>query len=248
MTYQQAGRIAVIKRILGWVIFIPAVLSTLISVLKFMYEHSEKKPGIDAVMMDFAHVMIEMMRFNTPFLNFFWYNSPLPDFHHSLNIGFWIIFILVFVGMALQASGARMARQAKFLREGIEDQLILEQAKGADGLTREQLAERIVVPRHTILVQYFPLYVLPVIVIVIGYFFFFHVKRGIPVLQGCKMYGTLGSCLRSGLYLLGSLGNHDISFEWRKVICIFVATNGKKSGYCNAKHHFQIRKIEFHSD
>lgn len=80
MTYQQAGRIAVIKRILGWVIFIPAVLSTLISVLKFMYEHSEKKPGIDAVMMDFAHVMIEMMRFNTPFLNFFWYNSPLPDF------------------------------------------------------------------------------------------------------------------------------------------------------------------------
>lgn len=188
MTYQQAGRIAVIKRILGWVIFIPAVLSTLISVLKFMYEHSEKKPGIDAVMMDFAHVMIEMMRFNTPFLNFFWYNSPLPDFHHSLNIGFWIIFILVFVGMALQASGARMARQAKFLREGIEDQLILEQAKGADGLTREQLAERIVVPRHTILVQYFPLYVLPVIVIVIGYFFFF--AAGLSVSQVPGKPGT----------------------------------------------------------
>ena len=110
MTYQQAGRIAVIKRILGWVIFIPAVLSTLISVLKFMYEHSEKKPGIDAVMMDFAHLMIEMVRFNTPFLNFFWYNSPLPEFKHALNIGFWIIYALVFVGMALQASGARMGR------------------------------------------------------------------------------------------------------------------------------------------
>ncbi len=46
MTYQQAGRIAVIKSILGWVIFIPAVLSTLISVLKFMYEHSEKNPAL----------------------------------------------------------------------------------------------------------------------------------------------------------------------------------------------------------
>ncbi len=46
MTYQQAGRIAVIKRILGWVIFIPAVLSTLISVLKFMYEHSERNPAL----------------------------------------------------------------------------------------------------------------------------------------------------------------------------------------------------------
>lgn len=172
MTYQQAGRIAVIKRILGWVIFIPAVLSTLISVLKFMYEHSEKKPGIDAVMMDFAHLMIEMVRFNTPFLNFFWYNSPLPEFKHALNIGFWIIYVLVFVGMALQASGARMSRQVTFLREGVEDQLILEQAKGPEGLTREQLAGRIVVPHHTILKQYFTLYVLPIIVIVIGYIFF----------------------------------------------------------------------------
>ncbi len=92
MTYQQAGRIAVLKRIAGWVIFIPAVISTLISVLKFMYDHSEKQPGINAVMLDFAHVMIEMMRFNTPFLNVFWFNSPTPDFHQQLNIGFWVIY------------------------------------------------------------------------------------------------------------------------------------------------------------
>ena len=58
-----------------------------------------------------------------------------------MNIGFWVIYILVFVGMALQASGARMGRQAKFLREGVEDQLILEQAKGAEGLTREQISD-----------------------------------------------------------------------------------------------------------
>ncbi|GAL60047.1 YniB family protein [Pseudescherichia vulneris] len=172
MTYQQAGRIAVLKRVLGWVIFIPAVVSTLISVFKFMYDHSEKQPGINAVMLDFAHVMIEMMRFNTPFLNVFWYNSPTPDFHHKLNIGFWVIYALIFVGLALQASGARMSRQTRFLREGVEDQLILEKAKGADGLTREQIESRIVVPRHTIFLQIFPLYVLPVIVIIAGYFFF----------------------------------------------------------------------------
>ena len=172
MTYQQAGRIAVLKRIIGWVIFIPAVLSTLISLFKFMYDHSEKKPGIDAVLLDFAHVMIEMIRFNTPFLNFFWYNSPTPDFHHSMNIGFWIIFALVFVALALQASGARMSRQAKFLREGVQDQLILERAKGAEGLSKEQIDATIVVPRNTIFLQIFPLYVLPVITIVAGYFFF----------------------------------------------------------------------------
>ncbi|WP_342320933.1 YniB family protein [Kosakonia sp. BYX6] len=172
MTYQQAGRIAVLKRVLGWVVFIPAVISTIISVLKFMYDHSEKQPGINAVMLDFAHVMIEMMRFNTPFLNLFWYNSPTPNFQQSLNIMFWIIFVLIFVGLALQASGARMSRQARFLREGVENQMILEKAKGEEGLTREQIEARIVVPHHTIFLQIFPLYVLPVIVIVAGYFFF----------------------------------------------------------------------------
>ncbi|MGT8855670.1 YniB family protein [Enterobacter sp. 186315] len=172
MTYQQAGRIAVLKRIAGWVIFIPAVISTLISVLKFMYDHSEKQAGINAVMLDFAHVMIEMMRFNTPFLNLFWFNSPTPDFHQSLNIGFWVIFALIFVGMALQASGARMSRQTRFLREGVEDQMILEKVKGPEGMSRAQIESRIVVPRHTIFLQIFPLYVLPIIIIVAGYFFF----------------------------------------------------------------------------
>jgi len=172
MTYQQAGRIAILKRVLGWVIFIPTVISTVISVLKFMYDHSEKQPGINAVMLDFAHVMIEMMRFNTPFLNLFWYNSPTPDFHQSLNIVFWLIYVLIFVALALQASGARMSRQARFLREGVENQMILEQAKGPEGLSREQIEARIVVPHHTILLQIFPLYVLPVIVIIAGYFFF----------------------------------------------------------------------------
>ncbi len=52
---------------------------------------------------------------------------------------FWVIFILIFVGLALQDSGARMSRQVGFLREGVEDQLILEKAKGEEGLTREQI-------------------------------------------------------------------------------------------------------------
>ncbi|MDT7460667.1 YniB family protein [Citrobacter koseri] len=172
MTYQQAGRIAVLKRILGWVIFIPALISTLVSLLKFMYEHSEKQEGINAVMLDFTHVMIDMMRANTAFLNLFWYNSPTPDFQHSMNIVFWVIFVLIFVGLALQDSGARMSRQARFLREGVEDQLILEKAKGSEGLSREQIESRIVVPHHTIFLQFFPLYILPVIIIVLGYVFF----------------------------------------------------------------------------
>lgn len=170
MTYQQAGHIAVLKRIAGWIIFIPAVISSIISLLKFIEGHPEGQPGVNAVVLDFAHVLIDMMRFNTPFLNLFWHNSPNPDFHHGINITFWIIFALIFIGLALQDSGARMARQARFLREGINDQMILERAKGDRGMTREQLESRVVVPYSSIFIQIFPMYVLPIIILVLGYF------------------------------------------------------------------------------
>ena len=63
-----------------------------------------------------------------------------------------------------------MWRQSQHLREGIEDQLILEKAKGPEGRTRQQLEEKIIVPRHTIFLQFFPLYVLPILIAVAGYF------------------------------------------------------------------------------
>ncbi len=173
MTYQQAGRLAVIKRLAGWIIFIPALLSTVVSILKFLYQHSEQNKGINAVMADFFHVMIDMLRFNTSFLDVFWHNSPQPVFDGQGfrdNLIFWLIYLLIFVGLALQASGARMARQVRHVREGLEDQMVLEQARGSQGLTRTQLEEKIVMPRHTILLQFFPLYILPVILAVVGYF------------------------------------------------------------------------------
>ncbi len=47
--------------------FIPALISTLISLLKFMNTRQENQEGINAVMLDFTHVMIDMMQANTPF-------------------------------------------------------------------------------------------------------------------------------------------------------------------------------------
>ena len=170
MNYQQTGRIAIAKKIAGWVLFIPAVISTVVSVLNFLFIHSDKQPGIDAVLSDFLHVMIDMIKFNTHFLDMFWNNSPTPEFHTQANVMFWIIYAVIFIGLALQASGARMWRQSRFLKENIEDQLIIEQAKETGGLTRQQLTDRFQAHNHSIFRQYFPLYVLPVIIIVIGYF------------------------------------------------------------------------------
>ena len=171
MTYQQAGRIAVLKRILGWVIFIPALISTLISLLKFMNTRQENRKALCGhARLYSCHDRYDAGEY--AFLNLFWYNSPTPNFNGGVNVMFWVIFILIFVGLALQDSGARMSRRARFLREGVEDQLILEKAKGEEGLTREQIESRIVVPHHTIFLQFFSLYILPVICIAAGYVFF----------------------------------------------------------------------------
>lgn len=172
MTYQQASGLAILKRILGWAVFIIALLSTLISILKFMYQHSVKREGIDAVMMDFIHIMVEMTKFNTPFLNTFWVNSPLPDFQQQSNLGFWFIYILIFVGLALKESGARMMRQTQFLRESVQNTLILEQAKGPEGESKAALFAKLNVPNHSIFKQVVALYILPIIFIVAGYFLF----------------------------------------------------------------------------
>lgn len=85
-----------------------------------MFKHSEKQPGIDAVMLDFVHVIVDMLRFNTPFLNVFWHNSPVPEFNGQMNLGFWLIYILILSGWrwSRQARGwdARRATSKKALR------------------------------------------------------------------------------------------------------------------------------------
>lgn len=173
MIYQRAGLVAIIKRIVGWIIFIPALLSTTISVINFIYQRSEKSKGVSAIMLDFIHLMTDMIRFNTAFLNIFWRGSPVLNIEHwfsGSNLMFLIIYFLIFVGMALQATGARMSDQIHHIREGIEDQLIVEQAKGNESYTRVQLEEKVVLPRHSIFSQIFILYILPVVIGLLFYF------------------------------------------------------------------------------
>ncbi|VTR58761.1 Uncharacterised protein [Serratia fonticola] len=166
----------ILKRIFGWVVFIPALLSTLVSLLGFVYQHSEKSRGIQRRDAGFCPTSWStMVRFNTPFLKYFSgtthpYRTWIRALFSGANLMFIIIYFLIFVGLALQTSGARMSRQVKFIREGLEDQMILEQAKGSEGHTRAQLEERVTLPHHTILLQYFPLYILPVVIAVVAYF------------------------------------------------------------------------------
>lgn len=172
MNYHNANYVAIGKRILGWVVFLVALISTLASLIKLAGMKGLAGEGINAVANDFIKLMAEMTRQTTPFLNFFWNNSPVPQVANGFsasNLGFIIIFIFIFVGLALSASGLRMYRQIKFIRESLEDHVILEKAKGID-ISKAELEAKVTIPRHTIFTQFFILYFWPV-VLLIGLFF-----------------------------------------------------------------------------
>ncbi|REF27925.1 YniB-like protein [Xenorhabdus cabanillasii] len=172
MTYHQARYVAIAKRLLGWIIFVPAFLSTLVSVANLIWQHEVKGEGINAVLNDFLRMMAEMIKFNTPFLDFFWKHSPTPDYVAMItgaNVSFLVIYFLMFVGLAMSASGLRIYRQFKFIKEQIEDHMVLEKAKES-GVTKEQLEAKIEFPRHSLFSQIFILYISPIIIGAIAYF------------------------------------------------------------------------------
>lgn len=172
MNYQTASYVAIGKRILGWIVFLVALISTLASLVKLAGMKGLEGEGINAVANDFIKLMAEMTRQSTPFLNIFWNNSPVPHVSEGFsgaNIGFFIIFIFIFVGLALCASGIRMYRQIKFIRESLEDHVIVEKAKGNE-ISKEALEAKVTIPRHTIFTHVFILYFWPIVLGIMVYF------------------------------------------------------------------------------
>ncbi|GAB1440926.1 hypothetical protein MASR2M36_37110 [Providencia sp.] len=55
-----------------------------------------------------------------------------------------------------------MYRQIKFIRESIEDHVIIEKAKGVE-VSKDELEAKVTIPRHTIFTQFFLLYFWPIV-------------------------------------------------------------------------------------
>ncbi|MBK5142177.1 hypothetical protein I2494_00330 [Budviciaceae bacterium BWR-B9] len=166
MTHQQASTVALIKRIAGIVIFIPALISTVISVLKYLVEPKTNMQEMTAMIMDFVQVIIKIVRQYTSFLEYFWGNSPIPDISNwsaSGSVWFIVIFLLMFIGLALQASGARLAKRVYNVREGVRERAILEAMNGDEARSFKDLEKLISIPNTSIFAQFGLLYVSPVL-------------------------------------------------------------------------------------
>ncbi|SQI40633.1 Uncharacterised protein [Leminorella richardii] len=166
MTHHTASALALIKRIAGIVIFIPSLISTAISMLKYLVAPKSQMQEMTATIMDFLQVMFNIVRQYTSFLEYFWVNSPVPntkDWSATGSIWFIVIFALIFVGMALSASGARLAKRVYNVREGVTERAVLEALNGEQGRSKQELEKLISIPNTSIFAQFSELYVAPIL-------------------------------------------------------------------------------------
>lgn len=169
MTLVQARNYAVIKKAVGWIIFLLAFISTTVSLLGFFREYTSTIASVNPVLADIIRVIVDMLKFNTPFLQPFWQASPLPTFPNWGGLGFWLIYIVVFFGLALNAAGSRQWRQYINVREQLEDKKIIAQAQSVPHAAESEAASRVNLPNHSPFRQYYLLYVLPIICVAVGY-------------------------------------------------------------------------------
>ncbi|MDR0807444.1 MAG: YniB family protein [Enterobacteriaceae bacterium] len=165
MTHHQASAVALLKRIAGIVIFIPALISTIISVLKYLIEPKTGMQEIAVTVMDFLQVLIKIARQYTPMLESFWVSSPVPDigsWSSSNSVWFIVIFLLMFVGLALSASGTRLAKRVRNISDGVTERAVLEAMNGDQARSRQELEKLISIPNTSIFAQAGQLYIAPI--------------------------------------------------------------------------------------
>lgn len=156
---------------LGAAIIAPTIISTAISFLKMIYFRLDDGTQLGSMIARPFKQLISWIYQNTQALNFFWENSPTPNhmvLSETHNAYFLAIYLLVFVGFALYASGAKMASRLSKINEKIENQLIEESLKGAGARSREEIERSTEIPSNSIFTQLHQLYLAPVITAVIG--------------------------------------------------------------------------------
>jgi len=171
MTYQQALKQSILKRITGFIIFVFAILSTSISFLRMLYFNFDDGSVFGNALSKLFQKLVYAIYENTQFLSIFWDNCPTPSLNqinNQENIYFLFLYLSIFVGAALYSSGKKLSTRLKNINKSIENQLIHESIKGTRARTRQEIEESIPVERSSFFAQAHQLYLAPLAVAVIA--------------------------------------------------------------------------------
>jgi hypothetical protein len=171
VNFKGAKNKSIRSRVLGAAIIGPAIISSSVSFLKIIYYRLDDGTRLGSIIAQPFKDLTSWVYQNTPYLNFFWENSPVPD-HLNLsnmqNFYFLAIYLLVFIGFAFYASGTKLSSRLATINEKIENQLIEESIKGAGARSREDIERSTEIASNSIFSQIHQLYLAPVVTGVVG--------------------------------------------------------------------------------
>ncbi|ROL86239.1 YniB family protein [Pseudomonas chlororaphis] len=144
MNYTQAQlkyRLAIAA---GALLFTGALISTLFSTLKMLHwrldSYTTAAATINRPIKNFMFTVYE----NTRPLDWFWDNSPTPDFIRLSNPPHWkflVIYLLIFIGAALFTWGRTLMRKVEAVEPLIQARLNAPVEEGVAVVTLQQLEE-----------------------------------------------------------------------------------------------------------
>lgn len=181
MKYQTARILAFLKLIIGWVLFVPCLLWTTAGSLKFLLAYTtsvkDVEEGTKAFVIDFLNLMMNMVESNVkdmPFIGFYWNSAATPKLGNGFlggeNMLFMVMFWGIFLGLAFMQSSERLFRQLKNIRQGLDDLMVIENSRGEDARSRAELMDKLKLKHHSIFLQFFPLYIFPIVIIVVVHY------------------------------------------------------------------------------
>lgn len=158
---------AYIEIMIGLFVFIPSFMSTIISLLKmFYFKLSDGSRFGEAIAAPFKHIVSSIYTHTSPWLDFFWNNSPTPDpqaISSSESISTFIIYGVIFIGMAFIGSGKKKINKILEINEAIDKQMLKDSIQGHRSRPRSEIENSEEISSEKFFTQFHTLYLAPVI-------------------------------------------------------------------------------------
>lgn len=144
MTYTRAQLKYRLFIAAGALLFTGALISTFFSTLKMLYWRLDSYTTLASTINRPIKYFVYQVNANTQPLNWFWDNSPTPSFldlSYPSHWKFLLIYLLIFVGAALFASGRMLMRKVEAVEPLIEAQLNAPVEDGVPAKPLQQLED-----------------------------------------------------------------------------------------------------------
>ena len=160
-------RKAFFEIMIGVFIFIPSSISTVVSLLKMLYFRLSDGSRIgEAIAAPFKSIVSHIYTHTTPWLEFFWSNSPIPNpkaISSNESIYALVIYGIVFIGMAFIGSGKKKIFKIVKINEAIDEQMLRESIEGQRKRPRSEIEKTVEIPSESFFTQIHTLYLAPIV-------------------------------------------------------------------------------------